>query len=162
MGFRSSMNHPKEPEVFFSPNGTSMALVPTRYAVFKPTFLKCSLKPLCQKIQQKRRFMQKSPSLATTDTSPMHAKMFFDHNLFFKTILCGNPEIFWQMLLSPVQEAMSRGHSFWQDVRSSCRLKMRLWRDNILQRLGPRIPGSSQHFTSVFSKSPKHYTTSKI
>ena len=102
MGFRSNMNRRKESEIFFSPNETSRALVPTRYAVFKPTFLKWSLKLLCYKIQHSWRLMQKFPSLATIGTSPMHAKMFFDHNFFFKKILCGNPEIFWQMLLSSV------------------------------------------------------------
>ena len=102
MSFRSNMKRRKESEIFFSPNETSRALVPTGYAVFKPTFLKWSLKPLCWKIQYNWRFVQKSPSLASIVTSPMHAKVFFDNNLFFKKILCGNPEIFWQMLLSPV------------------------------------------------------------
>ena len=94
MDFRASMNRPKESEIFFSADGTSRALIPTGYAVFKLTFLKCSLKPLCYKIQHNRRFVQKSFSLARTGTNPMHAKMFFDHNLFFLKILCGNPEIF--------------------------------------------------------------------
>ena len=102
MGFRSNMNRHNESDIFFSPNETSRVLVPTGYAVFKPTFLKWSLKPLCCKIQHNWRFVQKSPSLASIGTSPMHAKVFFENTLFFKTILGVNPEIFWQMLLSPV------------------------------------------------------------
>ena len=102
MGFRSNMNRRKESEIFFSPNETSRALVPTGYVAYIPTFLKWFLRLLCYKIHHNWRLIQKYPSLASIGTSPMHAKMFFDNNLFFKQILCGNPEIFWQMLLSPV------------------------------------------------------------